>query len=95
MLAGVSALSLIHHDVQYYAEQLVGHLHLNPAKHYPQISIEAITHLTDCAFFASRGMLTRSNPHLYQLALLRSQPMPSAGNISSNLVMRVISILHR
>ena len=47
MLAGAGALSLIHHDVQYYAEQLVGHLHLNPAKHYPQIFIEAATHLTD------------------------------------------------
>ncbi len=47
MLAGAGALSLIHHDVQYYAEQLVGHLHLNPAKYYPQIFIEAATHLTD------------------------------------------------
>lgn len=47
MLAGAGALSLIHQDIQYYAEQLVGHLHLNPAKHYPQIFIEAATHLTD------------------------------------------------
>ena len=47
MLAGVGALSLMHHDAQYFAEQLVGHLHLNPAKHYPQIFIEATTHLTD------------------------------------------------
>jgi len=33
LLTGFGALSLIHHDAQRIAEQLVGHLHLNPAKH--------------------------------------------------------------
>lgn len=46
-LAGFSALSLIHHDVQRLAEQLVAHLHLNPASRYPRIFIEATAHLTD------------------------------------------------
>jgi uncharacterized membrane protein (DUF2068 family) len=46
-LAGFSALSLIHHDVQRLAEQLVAHLHLNPASRYPRIFIEASAHLTD------------------------------------------------
>lgn len=47
VLTGLGALSLIHHDVQRFAEQLVGHLHLNPAKHYPQIFINTAAHLTD------------------------------------------------
>lgn len=47
LLTGFSALSLIHHDAQRFAEQLVGHLHLNPAKHYPRIFIDTAAHLTD------------------------------------------------
>jgi uncharacterized membrane protein (DUF2068 family) len=47
LLTGFGALSLIHHDAQQFAEQLVSHLHLNPAKHYPQIFIDAAAHLTD------------------------------------------------
>lgn len=47
LLTGYGALSLIHHDAQRFAEQLVGHLHLNPAKHYPRIFIDTAAHLTD------------------------------------------------
>jgi len=47
LLAGFGALSLIHHDAQRLAEQLVGHLHLNPASRYPRIFIDAAAHLTD------------------------------------------------
>lgn len=47
ILAGFGALSLIHHDAQRLAEQMVGHLHLNPAKHYPRIFIDTAAHLTD------------------------------------------------
>lgn len=46
LLAGFGALSLVHHDTQRFAEQLVGHLHLNPAKHYPHIFIDTAAHLT-------------------------------------------------
>jgi uncharacterized membrane protein (DUF2068 family) len=46
LLTGFGVLSLIHHDAQRFAEQLVGHLHLDPAKHYPQIFIEAAADLT-------------------------------------------------
>jgi uncharacterized membrane protein (DUF2068 family) len=46
-LAGFSALSLIHHDGQRFADELVGHLHLNPASRYPRIFIDAAAHLTD------------------------------------------------
>jgi uncharacterized membrane protein (DUF2068 family) len=47
LLAGFGSLSLIDHDAQRLAEQLVGHLHLNPAKHYPRIFIDTAAHLTD------------------------------------------------
>jgi uncharacterized membrane protein (DUF2068 family) len=47
IITGLGALSLIHQDVQQFAAQLVHHLHLNPAKHYPQIFIDAAAHLTD------------------------------------------------
>lgn len=63
ILTGCGALSLIHHDVQQFAERLVGHLHLNPAKHFPQIFIEAASHLTDArlwtlaAFAAAYGLV--------------------------------------
>lgn len=45
--AGFSALSLIHHDAQRLAEQLVAHLHLNPASRYPRIFVDAAAYLTD------------------------------------------------
>ena len=45
--AGVGALSLIHHDVQRLAEQVVAHLHLNAAKPYPRIFIDAAARVTD------------------------------------------------
>lgn len=55
ILTGFGALSLIHHDVQQFAERLVGHLHLNPAKHFPQIFIEAAAHLTDARLWTLAG----------------------------------------
>lgn len=47
ILAGAGALSLIHHDVQLYAERLVGHFHLNPAHEVPRIFLEYAEKLTD------------------------------------------------
>jgi uncharacterized membrane protein (DUF2068 family) len=47
LLAGFGLLSLMQQDLQYFAEQLVAHLHLNPAKGYPRIFIDAMTNVTD------------------------------------------------
>ena len=47
LFAGAALFSLLHQNVQIAAEQLVGHLHLNPAKNIPQIFIEASSNLTD------------------------------------------------
>jgi uncharacterized membrane protein (DUF2068 family) len=47
LAAGLGLLSLLHHDAQRTAEALVRHLHLNPARHYPHIFIEAAAQVTD------------------------------------------------
>jgi len=46
LLAGSGLLLLVHRDVQAMAEQLVSHLHLNPAKHYPRIFLHSVTGAT-------------------------------------------------
>ena len=47
LLMGLGALSLVHHDVQRIVMELGAHLHLNPAKKYQNIFVEAAAHLTD------------------------------------------------
>jgi uncharacterized membrane protein (DUF2068 family) len=47
ILAGCGLLALLHRDAQALAERLVFRLHLNPARHYPRIFIEAAARLTD------------------------------------------------
>jgi uncharacterized membrane protein (DUF2068 family) len=47
LLAGCGLLALLHHNVQALAEELVGRLHLNPAKGYPRIFIDAAAGVTD------------------------------------------------
>jgi uncharacterized membrane protein (DUF2068 family) len=45
--AGLGLLSAVHQDLQALAERLVRHSHLNPARHYPRIFIEAAAHTSD------------------------------------------------
>lgn len=47
LLAGFALFSLIHHDVQRFAEQLVAHAHLNPAARTPRIFLELARAATD------------------------------------------------
>jgi uncharacterized membrane protein (DUF2068 family) len=47
IFTGLAVFSLIHQNVQMIAEQLVGHLHLNPAKTIPKIFVESARNLTD------------------------------------------------
>ncbi len=47
ILAGVGLLSLLHRDAEAFAKSLVIHLHMNPARHYPSIFIDAAGRLTD------------------------------------------------
>ncbi|MBI3527046.1 MAG: DUF2127 domain-containing protein [Betaproteobacteria bacterium] len=56
LFAGFGLLSLLQHDAQYFAEQLVAHLHLNPAKGYPRIFIDAMTNVTDARLWLLAGL---------------------------------------
>ena len=55
LLAGVGLLSLVHHDVQAFAERLVRHSHLNPASHYPRIFVDAAGRVTDANLWLFAG----------------------------------------
>lgn len=47
LLTGPGLLSLLHQDVEYFAVQLLRHLHLNPASRYPHIFLDAAHQLTE------------------------------------------------
>ena len=47
LFVGFGVLAFIHKDLHSVAEQIVRHFHLNPAKHYPRIFIDATNRLTD------------------------------------------------
>jgi uncharacterized membrane protein (DUF2068 family) len=47
LVAGFGLFALMHHDVQAIAERLVRYSHLNPARRYPQIFIQAASHMDD------------------------------------------------
>src|SRR5580658_3398056 len=52
LIASFGLLSLVHHDVRALAEHLVEWLHLNPAKKYPGLFLEAASRLTDARLLA-------------------------------------------
>ena len=63
VIAGLGLLALIHRDAQEVAEAFVRHLHLNPARHYPRIFIQAAGRVTSghlwllaCGAFAYAGV---------------------------------------
>ena len=56
LLAGFEVLSLMHHEAQHFAEHWVAQFHLNPAKGYPRIFIDAMTNVTDARLWALAGL---------------------------------------
>lgn len=52
LLAGAGLLSLIHKDLHLAAVQLVQHLHLNPASHYPEFFINLAARTSDLQLWA-------------------------------------------
>ena len=62
LLAGFGLLHFLHHDIQSAAEDLVRHSHLNPARHYPQIFVEAAKRTNDSRlwFLASMAFIYSS-----------------------------------
>jgi uncharacterized membrane protein (DUF2068 family) len=59
LIAGFGLLGFLGRDNEVYAEQIIRHLHLNPASHYPQIFIAAMARTDDSRlmFFASMAAL--------------------------------------
>jgi uncharacterized membrane protein (DUF2068 family) len=53
--AGLGLLSLLHRDAQHAAETIVRHLHLNPARHYPRVFIEAAARMDDSRLWLLAG----------------------------------------
>jgi uncharacterized membrane protein (DUF2068 family) len=56
LAAGFGLLHFIHRDLQAAAEELVRHSHLNPARHYPRVFIEAAGHTSDARLWFFAGM---------------------------------------
>jgi uncharacterized membrane protein (DUF2068 family) len=56
LIAGFGLLSLVHHDLQVMAERLVRHSHLDPARHYPRIFIQAAAHTSDSRLRSLAGL---------------------------------------
>jgi uncharacterized membrane protein (DUF2068 family) len=55
LLAGFGLLSLLHHDLRALAGALVGWLHLDPAKHFASVFIEAAAKVTDTRLWYIAG----------------------------------------
>jgi uncharacterized membrane protein (DUF2068 family) len=47
LIAGFAILRIVHQDLQVIADQIVKHLHMNPARHYPRIFLDAVAGLSD------------------------------------------------
>ena len=47
LIAGFGLLTFLGQDTEAYAEQIVNRLHLNPARHYPQVFIHAMAEVTN------------------------------------------------
>jgi uncharacterized membrane protein (DUF2068 family) len=56
LLVGFGLLHLIHHDLQAIAEKLVRLGHLNPARHYPHVFIDAASRTSDARLKTLAGM---------------------------------------
>jgi len=52
VIAGMGLLALIHQDAQKVAEDIVRHLHINPARHFPRIFMDAAAAVTDARLWA-------------------------------------------
>jgi len=47
LVTGLGLLAFVHRDLHNAAEEIVRHLHLNPARHYPRIFLDAAARVTD------------------------------------------------
>ena len=47
VIVGLALLRFIHGDLQAFAENILKHLHMNPARYFPRIILDAISKVTD------------------------------------------------
>ena len=52
LLTGFGLLAILHKNIHYVAVQLVQHIHLNPASHYPRIFLDLADRITDARLWA-------------------------------------------
>jgi uncharacterized membrane protein (DUF2068 family) len=52
IIAGFGIMALIHRDVQAVAEDVVRHLHINPAQHFPRIFLDVAAAASDARLWA-------------------------------------------
>jgi uncharacterized membrane protein (DUF2068 family) len=52
VVAGLGLLTLVHRDVQQVAEEIVRHLHFNPARRFPRVFLDAAASATDARLWA-------------------------------------------
>jgi uncharacterized membrane protein (DUF2068 family) len=100
ILAGLGLLAFVRHDAQAFAERLVLHLHLNPARHYPRIFIEAAGRLTDARIwlFATGALAYSALRFAEAYGLWRARPWAEWIGIVSGCVylpVEVVALVRR
>lgn len=65
LAAGLGLLSFLHRDLQHVAAQVIHHLHMNPASHYPKIFLDAAANTND-----TRLVLIAAGAAVYSLVRL-------------------------
>jgi len=55
LAAGFGLLAIFHGDAQRLADALVGRLHLNPAKNYPQVFLRLLENISNSQLWALAG----------------------------------------
>lgn len=56
LAAGIGALTFLHQNFRLLVTRLISHLHLNPARHYPRVFIDAAASLTDARLWLLAGL---------------------------------------
>jgi len=56
LAVGVGALAFLHQDYRQLAIRLIGHFHLDPARRYPHIFLDAAASLTDTRLWILAGL---------------------------------------
>lgn len=56
LVGGFGLVALVHRDLEYIAEVVIRHLHLNPANHYPSIFIQLAANTSDTRLWAYAAM---------------------------------------